>query len=217
MGSPEYAAQHRTYGATTLLRRHLKLGDGVLRLRFRAKGGRPVELSLRDRRLHRIFEAIDDLPGRQLFKWIDEGGEVHAIGSQHVNAYLSERTGVVEVSAKTFRTWGGTTAAFEAARRARGRLAMRTMAEAAAERLHNTPAIARGSYIHPAVLDLAAMPVEERLGLMERLRPVGPSRLRTEERRLLALLAEAANAGTPAQGPALAAALRRSLDGSGPA
>jgi DNA topoisomerase-1 len=204
VGSAAYAAQNRTYGATTLLRRHLRLGDGVLRLRYRAKGGRRVEHTLRDRRLHRIFEAIGDLPGRQLFTWLGADGEVHAIGSQHLNTYLAERTGVTGVSGKTFRTWAGTLAAFETAERARGRLAVRTMTEAAAARLYNTPAIARSSYIHPVVLGLAEMPAEDRLALIRGLRPAGPVRLRANERRLLGLLETASGERKQAAGASAA-------------
>jgi DNA topoisomerase-1 len=209
VGSAAYTARNGTFGATTLLRRHLKLGDGTLRLRYRAKGGRLVEHTLRDKRLHRIFEAIDDLPGRQLFTWIGPEGEVNTIGSQHVNAYLAERTGLEGVSAKTFRTWAGTMAAFQAARRAKGKLGIRGLSEAAAAALHNTPAIARSSYIHPAVLDLAGLPPEERRELLFGLRPAGPSRLQADERRLLRLLRE--HTPPPASGPELASALRKSL------
>ncbi|HET9069519.1 MAG TPA: DNA topoisomerase IB [Amaricoccus sp.] len=187
-GSAAYAARNRTFGATTLQTRHLRLEGGLLRLRYRAKGGRLTEHSLRDARLHRIFEAIHDLPGRDLFVWIDADGDVRRIGSQHLNRYLAERTGVEGATAKTFRTWAGTMAAFGVACRAKGPLSLRTMAEAAAERLHNTPAIARAAYIHPAVLGLAALdPVARRERLL-RLQPAGPLRLRAGERRLIGLL-----------------------------
>lgn len=209
VGSAAYTARNGTFGATTLLRRHLKLGDGALELRYRAKGGKLVEHTLRDRRLHRTFEAIDDLPGRQLFTWIGADGEVHTIGSQHVNAYLAERTGLEGVSAKTFRTWAGTMAGFRAALQAKGKLGIRTLSEAAAAALHNTPAIARSSYIHPAVLDLAGLPPEERRELLAGLRPSGPSRLQADERRLLRLLRE--HTPPPATGPELESALRNSL------
>jgi DNA topoisomerase-1 len=204
VGSAAYTAQNRSYGATTLLRRHLKLGDGVLRLRYRAKGGKLVEQSLRDRRLHGVFGAIDDLPGRNLFTYLDAEGTVHAIGSQHVNAYLAAHTGVEGVTAKTFRTWAGSLAAFTAARRTRGPLSIRALAEAAAARLHNTPEICRSAYIHPAVLGLAALDAEERTELLHDLRPAGPRRLRSDERRLLGLLA--ADTTSPERG------LRKSLE-----
>lgn len=190
VGNAAHTARSRSYGATTLLRRHLTLGDGELRLRFRAKGGKLVDHRLRDKRLHRIFEAIDDLPGKNLFGWVDEAGVLHAIGSQHVNAYLAARTGVDGVTAKTFRTWAGTLAAFAAARATPGRLSVRTMAEAAAQRLHNTPAISRSAYIHPAVLELATLDPEARAERLA-LAPVGSARLLADERRLLALLQSA--------------------------
>jgi DNA topoisomerase-1 len=188
VGSAAHTARNRTFGATTLQRRHLRLGDGELRLRYRGKGGRIAEHTMRDRRLHRIFEAIHDLPGRNLFTWLDDSGEVQIIGSHHVNLYLAERSGVEGVSAKTFRTWAGTLAAFAAARAATGRLAVRAMAEAAAERLHNTPAIARSAYIHPSVLGLAALDPGARQERLRGLAPAGPVRLRADERRLIGFL-----------------------------
>ncbi len=189
VGSAAYTARNRSYGATTLLPRHLKLADGQIVLKYRAKGGRLTEHRLRDARLHRIFEAIHELPGRNLFTWVDADGAVHAIGSQHVNDYLARATGLADVSAKSFRTWGGTLAAFEAARHAKGRLGVKTLAEAAAERLHNTPAISRASYIHPAVLALAALDPDERAACLAGVRAQGPRRLRADERRLLGFLA----------------------------
>jgi DNA topoisomerase I len=194
VGSAGHTAVSRTYGATTLLTRHVKLQSGTVRLRYRAKGGRTVEHRLADRKLHRIFEAIGDLPGRNLFTWIGDDGEPHALGSQHVNDYIAEATGLGTATAKTFRTWAGSVAALTAAHGERGRLTVRVMAEAAAARLHNTPAISRTSYIHPAVLDLATLPPAERLDLLRGLAPVGPGRLRAEERRLLGLLAAGAAA-----------------------
>lgn len=193
VGSAAHTARNRTFGATTLLQRHLRLGSGEIVLRFRAKGGRMTEHRLRDVRLHRILEAIHDLPGRNLFTWVDAEGEVHSVGSQHVNAYLAEATGMADVSAKTFRTWAGTLAAYEAAEAARGRLGIRALAEAAATQLHNTPAISRSSYIHPSVLALAGIPETERRERLAAVRPEGPRRLRAAERRLLGLLAAPAN------------------------
>jgi DNA topoisomerase I len=188
IGSTAHTARNRTFGATTLQPRHLKLDGEVIRLRYRAKGGRMTEHRLRDRRLHRILEAIHDLPGRTLFTWIDADGAVHGIASQQVNRYLAESTGVAGATAKTFRTWAGTLAAFGVARSATGRLAIRAMAEAAAARLHNTPTIARSAYIHPAVAQLAEIDPAARADLLARLEPTGPRRLRADERRLIALL-----------------------------
>lgn len=190
VGNRAYAEANGTYGATTLLRRHVTLKDGVVRLRFRAKGGKKVSHTLRDRRLHRIFQEIGDLPGRNLFTFIGEDGAPRPICSHHVNAYVAEAAGIEGVTGKTFRTWAGTLAAFRAAETAgEGRLTMRLLCRAAAETLANTPAICRSSYIHPRVLDLAGMRPAARLEILGAVIPQGPRGLRAIERRLLGLLA----------------------------
>ncbi|RYI17432.1 MAG: DNA topoisomerase IB, partial [Acetobacteraceae bacterium] len=176
IGDPVYTAENKSFGATTLLSRHLRVENGGIRLNFVAKGGKKVQMSLRDRRLERIFNEIGDLPGKHLFTYIDSDGAVRRLMSQDVNAWLAEQTGA-SVTAKTFRTWGGTLAAFETAlscalsEAPANKLTLRAMAEAASQRLHNTPTIAKKSYIHPAVLDLAAIPADE---LAERLSKVEP-------------------------------------------
>lgn len=188
IGSPTYAATNRSYGATTLLNRHLKLGEGKLHLRYRAKGGKIVEHQLENALLHAALEAIGDLPGKNLFTYLGAGGEPQSVSSQHVNQYLASRTGVPGATAKTFRTWAGTLAAFTVARKAHGHLSVKSMAEAAALRLQNTPAISRSAYIHPSVLDLAALDEKERTDLLSAVRLGGPLRLRRDERRLLGFL-----------------------------
>ncbi|NEJ12733.1 DNA topoisomerase IB [Rhizobium leguminosarum] len=157
VGNQAYVRENGTYGATTLLKRHLKIVDGQIELKFRAKGGKRVQRSLKHPRLQKILEEIADLPGRQLFVWKDESGTLKPIDSGRLNAYLAEISGV-PISAKTFRTWAGSLAAFGAAREAivgGGRPTVKQMSEAAAEALHNTPAISRSSYIHPAIIALA--------------------------------------------------------------
>ncbi|WP_435163851.1 DNA topoisomerase IB [Falsirhodobacter sp. 1013] len=187
-GTPAYTLENKTFGATTLLSRHLTLSEGEVRLKFRAKGGKAVNRTLRDRRLHRIMHQIGDLPGKHLFTWVDEDGEVRAVSSHHLNDYIAEASGLTGASAKTFRTWGGSLAGFTAARTAEGKLSVKDIAMAASEALTNTPTIARKSYIHPVVLGLADLPVNERLELMEALPTEGDSALKLDERRLLALL-----------------------------
>jgi DNA topoisomerase-1 len=158
VGNQAYVRENGTYGATTLLKRHLKIVDGQIELKFRAKGGKRVQRSLKHPRLQKILEEIADLPGRQLFVWKDESGTLKPIDSGRLNAYLAEISGV-PISAKTFRTWAGSLAAFGAAREAivgGGRPTVKQMSEAAAEALHNTPAISRSSYIHPAIIALAS-------------------------------------------------------------
>lgn len=191
VGDAGYTAQNRTFGATTLLARHLSLSGDAVQLRFRAKGGKAVRLVLRDRRLHRILNQVGDLPGRRLFTWLDDEGRPRNLCSQDVNAWLAEVAGP-GITAKTFRTWGGTLAAFETALAAdKAPLSLAAMAEAAAGRLHNTPAICRKSYIHPAVLDLARLPAEERAALLSPLVPAEADGLRKPERLLLSFLEQA--------------------------
>ena len=158
VGNQAYVKENGTYGATTLLKRHLKIVDGRIELKFRAKGGKRVQRSLRHPRLQKILEEIADLPGRQLFVWKDETGALKPVDSGRLNAYLAEISGIA-ISAKTFRTWAGSLAAFGAARSAMSegrRPTVKEMSEAAAEVLHNTPSISRSSYIHPAIIALSA-------------------------------------------------------------
>lgn len=187
VGSRRHTARSRTYGATTLLRQHVRLGDdGTVRLNFLAKGGKRVRRSLRDKRLHRILQSIDDLPGRNLFTWMDEAGGIHAVTSGQVNDWLADAAGVPDITAKTFRTWAGSVAALAAAAQP-GRIGVATLTKAAAERLHNTPAVCRKAYIHPQVLELAEMEEEARMALLSNCPPT-PSGLRADERRLVGLL-----------------------------
>ncbi|MBX5184331.1 DNA topoisomerase IB [Rhizobium sp. NZLR5] len=157
VGNQAYVRENGTYGATTLLKRHLKIVEGQIELKFRAKGGKRVQRSLKHPRLQKILEEIADLPGRQLFVWKDESGTLKPIDSGRLNAYLAEISGI-PISAKTFRTWAGSLAAFGAAREVivcGSRPTVKQMSEASAEALHNTPAISRSSYIHPAIIALA--------------------------------------------------------------
>lgn len=189
VGNQSYARENGTYGATTLLKRHLKLNDGRIELKFIAKGGKRVQRSLKHPRLQRMLEEIADLPGRQLFAWKDEHGLLRPVDSGRLNLYLGEISGL-SVSAKTFRTWAGSLAAFTSARNAleKGvRPTVKEMSEASADVLHNTPAISRTSYIHPSIIDLAGKQhsLEELVftPLVEPLRG-----LRADENRLLDFL-----------------------------
>jgi DNA topoisomerase-1 len=195
VGNTCYLQTNGTYGATTLLKKHVSFGE-TLELGFVAKGGRKVRHKLRAPRLQGILERIADLPGGQLFVWQDEFGTVHPVDSGSLNRYLTDISDL-GITAKTFRTWGGTVAAFEhAARSVAGyeNPTIRGMAEAAAGELANTPAVCRKSYIHPQVLRIA-----EDDTLRDRLRralskPIRPKdRLRVTEQRLLHFLEHGAH------------------------
>ena len=143
-------------GAVTLQRRDAKVDGGRVTLDWIAKGGRKTHKELTDRRLARALHRIGELPGARLATWLGDDGERRFLRSEAVNERLAALAGT-GMTAKTFRTWNGSLAAFEAAMEAENPT-VSAMAEAAAERLHNTPAIARESYVHPAVLALAEAP-----------------------------------------------------------
>ena len=165
-------------GAVTLGRRNVRTKGGHVTLDWIAKGGRKTHKEIDDRRLARALHRIGDLPGARLATWIGEDGAQHVLRSEAVNERLAALAGA-GVTAKTFRTWNGSLAAFEAAMAADAPT-IGAMADAAAERLHNTPAIARTSYVHPAVLALAETPFGgEWRG--------GPTGLEGAERRLVVL------------------------------
>lgn len=177
VGNPDYARD----GALTLRRRHLTLHDGTLRLRFTAKGGKKVRTDVTDRKLQKLLHKVSDIDGATLLSWIDDDGSPQSVSSHQLNAYLSDATSAdaMTVTAKTFRTWAGTLAAFECAET--GNATIKQITQAAADRLHNTPTVARNSYIHPAVIDLASEPAP----LIE---PVETRGLIKAEQRLLGLL-----------------------------
>ena len=156
VGNDAYAQENRSFGVATLEDRHARVDGSEVRLRFRAKSGRLREVTFRDRRLARIVERCRELPGQDLFQWIDTRGGVHDVRSDDINAYIREALGTDEFSAKDLRTWAGTVLAFRALA-ATGevapRRALRAAAEAAAERLGNTPTVARQAYVHPAVIE----------------------------------------------------------------
>jgi len=159
VGNDEYARLNRSFGLTTLQDRHARIQGSALRFRFRGKSGQSHEVGLRDRRLAAIVRRCQELPGQELFQFVDEGGDVRDIASDDVNDYIQEASGG-DFTAKDFRTWAGTVLAYRALRALQPgegeREAKRNVVEAirqTADRLGNTPAVARGSYVHPAVLD----------------------------------------------------------------
>jgi DNA topoisomerase I len=158
VGNDEYARENNSFGLTTLRRRHVKVDGATLRFTFRGKSGVEHSISLADPRLARIIQRCQDLPGHELFKYLDESGKRQSISSDDVNAYLRELTGR-DVTAKAFRTWGGTMlAAVElrtmgpaVSKREADRNVLRAI-DAVAERLGNTRAVCRKYYVHPALL-----------------------------------------------------------------
>ena len=158
VGNEEYARANGSFGLTTLRGRHVDVKGAEVRFSFRGKGGKDHTVGVRDRRVARILRHLQDLPGQELFQYVDEDGSRRTIDSGDVNAYLHEATGE-DFTAKDFRTWAGTVLAALALAEVRGfateREAKRNIVRAierVAARLGNTPAICRKCYVHPEVL-----------------------------------------------------------------
>lgn len=159
VGNEEYAKENKSFGLTTLRRRHVRVGRRKLHFDFRGKHGLAHHIDLDDPRLARIVARLQDLPGQELFEYLDESGEPHPITSHDVNEYLREISGE-DITAKDFRTWAASNLAAIALRelegfetKARAKKNVRQAVEAVSRMLGNTPAICRKCYIHPAILD----------------------------------------------------------------
>jgi DNA topoisomerase I len=157
VGNEDYAKQNKSYGLTTLRNRHVEVDGSELRFEFKGKSGKMWKLKVKDRRIAKIIRACQDLPGQDLFQYIDEGGERQAVTSADVNAYLKEITGR-DVTAKDFRTWAGTVLAAVALQEfeqfdsdAKAKKNVRAAIEQVASKLGNTPTICRKCYVHPEV------------------------------------------------------------------
>jgi DNA topoisomerase-1 len=184
IGNEAYAKANDSFGATTLRQDHAEVRGSRLMLSFRAKSGKMREVTITDRRLAHFVRKMQDLPGQRLFHYLGVDGEVHNIGSSEVNAYLSETMGD-HFTAKNFRTWHASALAFHLLATAKGTLTIKSLMEEVAEKLGNTPAIARKSYVHPAVVTLIDRQIEWRKTLKLPRKTRWMSR---EERGLLALL-----------------------------
>ncbi|MGI8704486.1 MAG: DNA topoisomerase IB [Sphingomicrobium sp.] len=154
VGNERYAQDNKSFGATTLLRRHVKTKDGKVRMRFNSKGGQAREVTITDRRLGRIVRRCHELPGQSLFQYINGEGVPHPITSADVNDYIRDAAGG-DFTAKHFRTWWASVIAFEKMLEASEsrRVSVQTVVEPVAEALGNTVAISRKSYVHPALID----------------------------------------------------------------
>lgn len=159
VGNDDYARTNKSYGLTTLRDPHVRIEGSALSFRFKGKSGKTWDVALKDRRVARIVKACQDLPGQELFQYIDGDGTQRDVTSSDVNAYLREITGE-DFTAKDFRTWAGTVLAALALREfesfdsdAAAKRNVRAAIESVAGRLGNTPTICRKCYIHPQVLD----------------------------------------------------------------
>jgi DNA topoisomerase-1 len=159
VGNEEYARHNKSFGLTTLRDDHVDVRGSTLRFNFRGKGGKRHEVGVTDRRVARVVRRCQELPGQELFQYLDDEGVVRTVDSADVNAYLREVTGE-DFTAKDFRTWAGTVRAalalqelgpFNSTTQAKKNV-LRAV-EAVARQLGNTPAICRKCYVHPGVID----------------------------------------------------------------
>lgn len=160
VGNAVYARQNRSYGLTTLNKRHLDVDGTALTFAFKGKSGVEHEVRVRDRRLATVVRSLRDLPGQQLFKYRDADGDLCTITSDDVNAYIREAMGD-QFSAKDFRTWAGTVSAARALREVEtptsatdGKRKITVCVKAVAGLLGNTPTVCRSSYVHPRVFEM---------------------------------------------------------------
>jgi DNA topoisomerase-1 len=153
VGNQEYAKENKSFGATTLLSRQVHDDGRKVKMRFKGKSGVMHEVSITDRTLRRIVRQLQELPGQQLFQYVNGDGNPHPISSNEVNDYIREATGG-DFTAKHFRTWGATVLAFEQMldKAENARISVNTMIEPVAEALGNTVAMSRKAYVHPALI-----------------------------------------------------------------
>jgi DNA topoisomerase I len=159
IGNPEYARDNGSIGLTTMQGRHLLIEGSRMRFRFTGKGGKVHDVGVRDRRLARTVQRMQDLPGHRLFQYTDDDGEFRRVESGDVNDYLREIAGD-EFSAKDFRTWAGSLIVAEALvaagdpdSDAEAKSALVEAVKEAAEALRNTPAVTRSAYVHPTLVE----------------------------------------------------------------
>ncbi len=159
VGNEEYARDNKSFGLTTMRNHHVDVDGAKLRFAFKGKSGIKHTVAIQDRRLARVIRRCQDLPGHELFQYVDEEGQLHPIDSQDVNEYLKSITNQ-DITAKDFRTWNGTVLAAAALREAlqtgpqgRSQRVVTRCSDRVAQRLGNTKNVCRKCYVHPAVIE----------------------------------------------------------------
>jgi DNA topoisomerase-1 len=199
VGNTEYARENKSYGLTTMRNKHVEVKGSTITFSFQGKSRVQHTISLEDRRLAKIIKRCADIPGYELFQYIDEEGEHRTVDSADVNEYLREISGEY-FTAKDFRTWAGSVLACDMLREI-GPFTTATEAKknvveaikAVAGRLGNTPSVCRKCYVHPAVLEaylggMSAGEVKERKKELEDEIAEHSAALRREEQALIDLL-----------------------------
>jgi len=169
VGNRQYARDNKSFGATTLMNRHIKRKDGRLMMRFAGKHGIVHEIGLTDARLARVVKRCQELPGQMLFQYVNGDGEPQAVTSADVNDYIRDASGG-NFTAKHFRTWGASVIAFDELLKKDEdkRISVATLIEPVAEALGNTPAMARKAYVHPSLIEATKEDPRDPLAGMDR-------------------------------------------------
>jgi len=223
VGNDEYAKGNDSYGLTTMQHRHVEVEGSQVRFKFRGKHGKSHEIQLRDRRLARVVKRCDELPGQELFSYVDEGGVVRDVTSSDINAYLKEISGE-PFTAKDFRTFFGTVLAAMALQefeevdsQAKAKRNVTKAIEKVASKLGNTPAICRKCYVHPRVVEsyLEGSLIQQIKTRIEETLAESLSGLSAEESAVLAFLHERLEREEAAPPADLATALRASAAAAG--
>jgi DNA topoisomerase-1 len=192
VGNGAYAKQNKSYGLTTLRDPHVKIEGSAIRFQFLGKSGKAWRLQVNDRRVAKIVRACQEIPGQQLFQYLDADGQRQGVTSSDVNAYLREITGQ-DITAKDFRTWTGTVLAAVALQefseidsQAKAKRNLKAAIDSVAIRLGNTITICRKCYIHPEIINgyLAGDLALEVKGRSRGLKPEEAAVLALLERRL---------------------------------
>jgi DNA topoisomerase-1 len=159
VGNDEYARENKSFGLTTMQKRHVDVEGSRIMFRFRGKGGKLSDVDVTDPRVARVVRRCEGLPGQHLFQYVDDDGDVEDVDSDDVNEYLREVTGE-NFTAKDFRTWSGTVLAAwaleelgEAGSPTQAKRQVVRAVESVAKELGNTPAVSRSSYVHPQVIE----------------------------------------------------------------
>jgi DNA topoisomerase I len=203
VGNEEYAKQNKSYGLSTLKNRHVQVNGSKVCFRFKGKSGKTHLIELSDRRLARVIQRCLDIPGQELFQYVDEAGEYRDVRSEDVNNYIREIAGD-DFTAKDFRTWAGTLLAArffsecepcspEISKREAQQRILRVV-EMVADELGNTVAVCRRCYVHPAVFDAFLSGVTLTAGVVNHRQPKTSGRSRyalsAQESALVQLLGE---------------------------
>ncbi|WP_010479359.1 DNA topoisomerase IB [Acaryochloris sp. CCMEE 5410] len=191
VGNDEYARRNQSFGLTTLRDRHVDVDHSQITFEFRGKSGVEHAISIEDQRLANIIRKCQDIPGYELFQYIDADQQRQTIDSGDVNDYLQWMTGA-DFTAKDFRTWKGTVLAasnlievHDFTSQKQAEQYVREMIKAVAQQLGNRPATCRKYYIHPGIIDTY---IEEKLATLMQQKLSDLSHLSAAEKGVLSVL-----------------------------